>query len=251
MADELYGTDQPDADAAGMLTDLQKVLLSTQTLEQFLQELATLAARLVTDGVSCGMTMRSTGRPATVACSDPLAMEIDEVQYRLDDGPCLHAMRSGDRVGIEDTAGQAQWPRFEAAAQARGIRSCLALPLVADGKPVGALNLYALDVAAFGPAQVRHAENLAENASGALSLMLRLASYSELTDQLRSSLTSRAVIYQALGVIMAQERCTQARAFEILRIASQNSNVKLRDIASAIVTSVSGEPPQPHRFEQD
>ena len=249
--DEPGEIDRPGADALGDLTELQKALLGTQTLEQFLQELATLAARLVTDGVSCGMTMRSTGRAATVACSDPLASEIDEVQYQLDDGPCLHAMRSGDRVSIDDTATLAQWPRFEAAAQARGIRSCLALPLVADGKPVGALNLYARGTAAFGPVQVRHAEHLAENASGALSLMLRLASYSELTEQLRSSLTSRAVIYQALGVIMAQQRCTQARAFEMLRTASQNSNVKLRDLASAIVTSVSGEPPEPHAFEED
>jgi hypothetical protein len=30
-----------------------------------------------------------------------------------------------------------------------------------------------------------------------------------------------------------------------LRSASQNSNVKLRDIATAIVTSISGEPPSP------
>jgi len=242
--------DEPGSDVTDNLTDLQKALLSTQTLEQFLQELATLAARLVTDGVSCGMTMRPNGRPATVACSDPLASEVDEVQHRLDNGPCLHAMRSGDQVTIDDTGNREQWPRFEAAAQARGIRSCLALPLIADGKPVGALNLYARGAAAFGPGQVRRAENLAENASGALSLMLRLASYSELTDQLRSSLTSRAVIYQALGVIMAQERCTQTRAFEILRTASQHSNVKLRDIASAIVTSVSGEPPEPHPFEE-
>jgi len=243
--------DEPGSDATDNLTDMQKALLSTQTLEQFLQELATVAARLVTDGVSCGMTMRSSGRPATVACSDPLASEIDEVQYRLDDGPCLHAMRSGDQVIIDDTGERERWPRFEAAAQARGIRSCLALPLVADGKPVGALNLYARGAAAFGAAQVHRAENLAENASGALSLMLRLASYSELTDQLRSSLTSRAVIYQALGVIMAQERCTQATAFEMLRAVSQKSNVKLRDVASAIVTSVSGEAPQPHPFEED
>lgn len=243
--------DETAGDLTDNLTELQKALLGTQTLEQFLQELATLAARMVADGVCCGMTVRSNGRPGTVACSDPLASEIDEVQYRLDDGPCLHAMRSGDRVRIDDTCDRARWPRFEAAAHARGIRSCLALPLVADGKPVGALNLYARGAAAFGPVPTRRAENLAENASGALSLMLRLASYSELTDQLRSSLTSRAIIYQALGVIMAQERCTQARAFEMLRTTSQRTNVKLRDIASAIVTSVSGEAPQPHPFEED
>lgn len=96
---------EPGADVTDNLTEMQKALLGTQTLEQFLQEMATLAARLVTDGVSCGMTMRPTGRPATVACSDPLASEVDEVQYQLDDGPCLHAMRTGDRVRIDDTAG--------------------------------------------------------------------------------------------------------------------------------------------------
>ena len=64
-------------------------------------------------------------------------------------------------------------------------------------------------------------------------------------EQLRSSLTSRTVIDHALGIIMARGNCTQARAFAILRSASQNSNVKIRDIASAVVTSVTGEPPQP------
>lgn len=34
-------------------------------------------------------------------------------------------------------------------------------------------------------------------------------------------------------------------AFAILRSASQNGNVKLRDIAGAVVTSVTGEPPRP------
>src|SRR5690348_18506397 len=94
--------DEPGSDVTDNLTDLQKALLSTETLEQFLQELATLAARLVTDGVSCGMTMRPNGRPAKVACSDPLASEIDEVQYRLD--------RSEERrVGKECRCRWARW----------------------------------------------------------------------------------------------------------------------------------------------
>ena len=55
-------------------------------------------------------------------------------------------------------------------------------------------------------------------------------------------------IDQALGVIMAQERCTSAQAFDVLRSASQNRNVKLRDVARQIVIRVSGEPPQPGPF---
>jgi hypothetical protein len=62
--DQMY---RPDSDAADTFTELQKALLGTETLEQFLHELATRAARLVTDGVSCGMTMRSNGRPTSSA----------------------------------------------------------------------------------------------------------------------------------------------------------------------------------------
>jgi GAF domain-containing protein len=247
MVDELTSEAlPPNADeTSSNLTDLQKALLSTQTVEQFLQEVAELAARLVTGGLSCGMTLQPNGRPITVACSDPVATQVDEVQYQLDDGPCLHAMRDAHLVRIDDTADGAQWPRFEAQAATHGIRSCLAVPLVADGKPIGALNLYARSPRVFGPHQARRAESFADNASGALTLALRLASYAALNDQLRSSLASRAVIDQALGAIMAQEHCPQDRAFAILRAASQNRNVKLRDIAAGIVASVSGEPPQP------
>lgn len=225
--------------------ELQNALLGMDSVEQFLLELAVQAARLVTSGLSCGMTMGPKGRPVTVACSDPEAARVDEVQYELGDGPCLHAMRDGHLVRIDDTTGQDRWPRFEKLAASHGIRSCLALPLVADGRSVGALNLYARSAAAFGSAEVLRAQNFAHNASGAVAVALRLASYADLTTQLRSSLASRTVIDQALGVIMAQERCTQARAFAILRAASQNTNVKLRDIAGAIVTGVSGERPQP------
>jgi GAF domain-containing protein len=242
-----YGEEFADA---GDLKELHGALLSTRSVEQFLHEMAVLAARLVSGGLSCGMTMRPSGRPVTVACSDDVAARVDEVQYELDDGPCLHAMRDGHVVRIEDTAEKARWPEFEAQAAAHGIRSCLALPLSADGKPVGALNLYARAASAFGTAEARRAENFAESASGAISLAMRLASDAALIDQLRSSLTSRTVIDQALGIIMSREHCNQARAFAILRSASQNNNVKLRDVASAVVTSVTGEPPPPPPFEE-
>jgi GAF domain-containing protein len=232
--------------------ELHDALVNTQNVEQFLHEMAVLAARRVGGDLSCGMTMSSNGRPVTVACSDPVAAKVDAVQYELDTGPCLHAMRNGDVVRIEDTADKARWPEFERRAASHGIRSCLALPLRSEGRRIGALNLYARDASAFGTTEARRAADFAENASGALTLAIRLASYAALVEQLRSSLMSRTVIDQALGIVMARENCTQARAFAILRSASQRSNVKLRHIASAIVTSVSGEPPQPPpAFEHD
>lgn len=239
-------SNQVQADVIG----LQNALLNTDNIEQFLHEIAVLSTRVVSDGVSCGMTLRQRGRPpVTGACSDPVASAADEVQYQTGDGPCLHAMRHAHRVRIHDVSTHGRWPRFEKRAASLGIRSSLSLPLVADGEPVGALNLYSRTPGAFSDAETTRAEKFAGHASGALTLALRLASCTDLNDQLRSSMVSRAVIDQAVGVIMATEHCAQDKAFSLLRTVSQNTNVKLRDLAVTIVTSVSGEPPRPASFE--
>ena len=229
------------------LTGLQNALLNTDSVEQFLRELAVLATRAVGDGgaMSCGMALRR-GRPTTAAaCGDSLASEADREQYESGEGPALDALRHGHPVNIQDLATANRWPRFARHAASLGIRSCYAAPLVQDGEPVGALVLYARRPGAFGPELARRADKFARNASGALTLSLRMASCADQNDQLRSSIVSRAVIDQALGVIMATERCSQDKAFALLRRASQSANVKLRDLANTIVARVSGEPPQP------
>jgi GAF domain-containing protein len=228
------------------LIGLQNALLNTTNMDQFLHELAVLSTRVVADELCCGMTLRQRGRaPAAAACTDPAAAQADEVQYQTGDGPCLHAIRRRERVHIDDTTRHDRWPRFCRQAASLGIRSCLTVPLITDGEPVGALNLYARRPYAFGPHETRRAGRFARHASGALSLALRMAYCEDLNNQLRSSIGSRAVIDQALGVIMATERCPQEKAFALLRSVSQNTNVKLRDLAATIVTSVSGEPPRP------
>jgi GAF domain-containing protein len=230
------------------LAGLQNALLRTDSVEQFLHELAVLAARTVgeSDAMSCGMALRQRGRPVSAtACSDPLASEADRVEYQSGDGPSLHAMRHARPVNIHDTANSDRWPRFCGQAASLGIRSCYAVPLIHDREPVGALVLYARRPGAFGPEQVARAEKFARHASGALTLSLRMASCADQNDQLRSSIVSRAVIDQALGVIMATERCPQDKAFALLRSVSQNTNVKIRDLAATIVTRASGEPPRP------
>jgi AmiR/NasT family two-component response regulator len=65
----------------------------------------------------------------------------------------------------------------------------------------------------------------------------------DLAEQLREAISSRAIIEQAKGVLMAQRQCTAAAAFELLVTASQRSNRKLREVAQALVdgTAAAGE----------
>ena len=118
----------------------------------------------------------------------------------------------------------------------------MSLPLDGGDNAVGALNLYSRSAHAFDPRTQAEARRFADEASRALSLAVRLAHHIELTDQLRAALTSRTVIDQALGFIMAQNRCDADAAFAILRADSQNRNVKLRTVAAEILTTVTRKP---------
>jgi GAF domain-containing protein len=243
---------EPGDDAESItasVTELQNVLLGTESIETFLHELAVQAAGLIPGSLSCGITVTRQRRTATMACSDEVAAQLNELQDRLGQGPGPAALESASGVRIDDMAAECRWPGFTRHAVMYGITSGLSLPLIAQGEIVGALNLYARARGAFGPEETRRAELFAGNAAGALALGLRLASYAALTGQLREALASRAVIDQAVGIIMGQQRCGQDKAFAALRAASQNRNVKLRDVARELVAGITGADPEPPPFQ--
>jgi hypothetical protein len=61
--------------------------------------------------------------------------------------------------------------------------------------------------------------------------------------QLQEALTSRAVIDQAKGILMAQKGVGAEEAFDILRTTSQSENRKLRDLARELVERTRGPDP--------
>ncbi|MEU3859751.1 ANTAR domain-containing protein [Streptomyces sp. NPDC028722] len=60
--------------------------------------------------------------------------------------------------------------------------------------------------------------------------------------QLREALTSRALIDQAIGVVIALGGLHPRQGFDVLRDASQHTNRKLRTVAGLVVDGVSGGP---------
>ena len=59
-------------------------------------------------------------------------------------------------------------------------------------------------------------------------------------DGLRTAMQTRAVIEQAKGMLMLRHRCDQDAAFFILVRASQQMQIKLRDVAQHVVEWGSG-----------
>lgn len=211
-------------------------------MDDFLRRLVHLAAQAVTAAGAASVTMRRDGEFQSVAMTSSLATFADEVQYGLQDGPCLQCVRTGEVVTAADYGAEARWGDYPQRARAQGVGGSLSLPLQVDGQTVGALNLYATEPGALGDGDRERGLAFAARASGALALVEERSSEARLTEQLQEALASRSVIDQALGVVMAQRKVDSEDAFAVLRTASSRTNRKLRDLASEIVEQASGKP---------
>ncbi|AQZ70357.1 hypothetical protein BKM31_12885 [[Actinomadura] parvosata subsp. kistnae] len=232
--------------------ELAGALLATSNIDAALNELAVAASRIAPGAPMAGVTLRLGERVMTVASSEAHALLVDEIQYdnEPDGGPCLQAIDTGQIVIVEDLGTETRWGTYATLLLSHGLRSIYSSPLHAGEPVIGALNMYATTPAAtaFTPAARTAIARVADHTGLLLHAVLQAARHAEITGQFRQALTNRAIIEQAIGILMGQRRCTAAEAFAIMRRTSQNRNRRLRDVAADIIIAFTGRPPQPSPF---
>ena len=127
-----------------LTTELGGVLESMEQVTDYLERVVHTVRRHIDGCDEVGLTVLSGDRPHTAAYTTVHTLEIDAVQYALDEGPCLDAARQRTENHAADlVVDDGRWPRFAAQCREEGMRSLLALPLVSGTECVGAINLYA------------------------------------------------------------------------------------------------------------
>jgi GAF domain-containing protein len=215
------------------LQELSRLMVHEETLENTLQRVATLVC-LSVEGCDLASVTLEGPRARTAACTDKVALSIDEAQYAGDDGPCLRAFRTQTMVDVKSIADDNRWPLFAASALEHGVASSLSIPLVLRGEGRGAFNLYAREPSAFTAQDHDLAMLFAEQAAVAIANTEVYWRTYNLTQNLQAALENRDVIGQAKGILMARHGFSADEAFDELRRASQRRNVKLRDVADSV-----------------
>ena len=113
----------------------------------------------------------------TVAPTNPLAEQLDALQYELREGPCYAAVTEERFVLVSDTGTCVEYPRYSSRAAVVGVGAQAALQLV-HGKQRAGLNLYARASGAFDQSTVQFAELFAAQAGALLG-------YADQVEQLR------------------------------------------------------------------
>ncbi|MGH3374044.1 MAG: GAF and ANTAR domain-containing protein [Actinoallomurus sp.] len=228
-------------DELGKLTTV--LLNSSATVDVVLQRVV-FAARLIIPGADVvSVTLRrGEGDYYTPVETDAVALALDELQYKYDEGPCVDAADPGGPAYAHsgDLGNEPKWPTFGAKMAEHGYFSILSTALLTRPDPssfTGALNVYSRDHGALDDHARDVAFLLATYASLAIGAAKDRADADDAQTEaanLHKALETRTVIGQATGILMARRGLSADDAFQVLARASQNHNVKLSQLAKLV-----------------
>lgn len=240
------------------ISSLRQILAAEEELDDVLARVAKTAGQAIPDADAVTVTVIDGDQFRTAAYTDERALTIDRVQYELNLGPGVDCARTRRPVRTEFNGDSARWSEFSKAAQQNGVRACLSVPLLVgdphDQELVGSLNVYSYTATAFDPFDEGLMRLFTEAAGAAITNARRWQQSRSTIAQLERALTSRAVIDQAKGMLMALHGCTADEAFDLLVNQSQHRNIKVHDVAKQLVESVRSldreDLPRPKRRER-
>ena len=181
-----------------------------------------------------GMALMTDQGPAgIIAATDGAAMELEELQFTLGEGPCVDASHSGRPVLQPDLARTAplRWPAFAGGALQAGVRALFAFPLQVGAIRVGVLDLYRDRVGPLSADELTEALSFADAAT--LVLLNVQAGYS--VSMPVPVLDDRAEVHQATGVVSVRAGVGLAEALVLLRARAFADERPLGNLASDVL----------------
>lgn len=203
------------------------------------------------DGAAVALLSQSAAVRELVYATDPLAQQLDELQFTLGEGPCIDAYTTGLPQLVDDLDGEgprSKWPIFVADARALGAASVFAYPIVSGRSAFGVLELYRLSTGRLGSAERAAALTCAFAVGRTLidsfaSDHLESDGRSEpggqprpQSDELgRDARFTRADVYVAAGMVAVQLAVSADEALDRLRAYAYQSGRPVRDVADDII----------------
>jgi GAF domain-containing protein len=226
---------EEEEDLRESLAGLSRLAADRLVLEDLLTQVATYAVQAIPGADGAGLTLLEEDRADTIVATAPFVTEVDDIQYGMEQGPCISAAREGQTVMSGSLGGDPRWPRFGGRVARLGVHSVVSLPLITPDGVVGAMNVYAHDKNVFDDRAAELGEIFAAPAAIAVHNAHVLAQTRRLADKLQSALEVRGVIDRAVGIVMSRSGSTEHEALERLRSLSQHEHRKLAEVASQIV----------------
>jgi hypothetical protein len=216
----------------GVFTSLAEIAREASTPKEMYPAICVAATLTVPGCDHASLMICRDGVYSTAAVSDSIARQIDKLELALGSGPCLTAIEECTAQIQTDLAADGRWPSLANRVLAETpVRGALSVRLPVDRERAGALNLFSDNANAFDERSVECALVLGAFATVATNAVAQ----GEDVASLRRGLASSREIGKAIGMLMVLNDVSDDDAFGMLRRTSQETNIKLADVAADIV----------------
>lgn len=172
----------------------------------------------------------------TVAATSGRAAKLDETQIDLGEGPAWNANRTyrPTEMHIADERHFATWPVFGLSAEAEGVMTVLAVPMLVGTSSIGAVSLYSSTTMRLDAQQLQ----LAGRLSRVLGQAVVADAMTSVENQTlaRDPALSRREVHQATGMVMSQMKSSPADALLMIRAYAFAEEIGVRDVAALIIS---------------
>jgi GAF domain-containing protein len=222
-------TERRNRELAAKMAELARTSAPPRSVEDVLSNVTRAAHELIPTVDTAGVLLVGKGgKFESLAGTSDLPQQLDELQMKFNEGPCVEAALEEVIVRTDDFRAEERWPQYSPAVAEIGVLSSLSFKLYTADRTAGALNLFAFQPHAFDDEAETIGTVLAAHAAAAI-----LASRQG--EELRTALSTRDRIGQAKGIIMERFGIDDIQAFEMLRRLSQESNTRLVEIAEQVI----------------
>lgn len=208
---------------------------TVEVLVGYLQEQSQRVDHLLGGVLGVAVTLNREGCPTTAGASSQAVVDVDELQFGIGTGPCLHVLRGGDPLYVADLAADHRWQDYGPRAAALGARSCVSMPVQLRERRAAVLKVYSAEVDGISSEQRSVIRQVALELTGGMAVADLLVRQSTRLGDRTAAMEHRHVIDMAVGMLMEKAGVGSEDAFGLLRRQSQYEGVKVRAVARRMV----------------
>lgn len=219
------------------MSELSEILFGQQSLGDIMGRVSTLAMLGLVGCDGASLRLRGTRTSPLFVGSDELATRMESIQDELSEGPCVTCLEDHAAQSISSAGEDRQWRHFAARAFAEGLGSCLAVPLGVHGTFEGALNFYWESPQDFSESQWRVASSITHEATPTVANAVEMSLVADEVARLSLELENDEdhLLAQAVGILQARHRLSEADARRHLQAAADTASVTLEEAAGRLL----------------
>jgi signal transduction protein with GAF and PtsI domain len=215
------------------LSKIGKAITSELYLEDILKLVVTLTANVMNAKICSLWLLDESGQALKIRATQAMSEEyLKERKLKVGEGIVGLVAREKKPIMIPDVLKDSRY-KEKTLAKKEKLTSMLSVPMMVKNKIVGVINCYSTTLYKFSESDIDLLTAVANQAAVAIEnteLMVK-------TKIVQEELEARKKIEKAKGIMMKEQGLTEEQAYELIRKASMNKRLTMKDVAEAIILS--------------